>query len=294
MRAVSPVVLVLLSQGLALWASPPPLPQWARGKPQRFVLSGQVTTLDIASCYGSVTVEPGPDRSLRVELIRLTRAGLDQAGTERAAQVRLRPELQAGTLALSTTGPEGEKGWTDLVDYDVRILTPASWRAGGRGNAAPLVRVKSRDGVVRLRHLQGRQEVHASNGAVELEDLRGAAAIGTVEAPITGTGLQWDRAAVRSSGGNITLSLDALPAQADLQLSSAIGDLKLTLPPRANCQIEADTTAGQVVTEIAELKPGLRYNGRSLRGALGRGEARVKLQSTSGRIEVRQPTSPAN
>ena len=300
MRVASIVVLVLaLTQGLGLSAllapeQAPPLPQWSRGTPERFVLSGPVTTLDLASYYGPVTVEPGRGRVLQVELTKLTRVGLDKAAAERAAKVRLKPELRAGVLSLCTYGPEGEGGWMEVVDYEVRLLTPASWHAdasAGSG-APPLVRIKSRDGAVRLHRLRGRQEVNAISGAVELEGLRGTAEIGTVEGAVTGVDLDWNRATVRSSGGNITVGLRALSAQADLQLSSAIGNLKITLPKGASCHVEADTTAGKVVTDLTELKPGLRYGGRSLRGTLGKGEARVKLQSTSGRIEITETAPP--
>lgn len=277
-----------LSPVLASAAPSPGRAQWGRGRPERFALSGRVTQLEIATYYGSVTVEPGPDRSLHVELTKLTRMGIDQAAAERAAQVRLQPKVKAGALSLCTYGEEGAKGWGELVDYEVRVLTPTSWRAGAKGSSAPRLRVRSREGNICLRRLRGRQEIQATSGSVELEGLRGAAEVGTVEGDVTGTDLAWDQAVVHSSGGNLTLGVSALPAQADLQLSSAIGNLRLALPSGAACQVEADTTAGRVVTEIPRLKSGLRYGDRSLRGSLGQGTARVKLQSTRGRIEIVQ------
>jgi len=129
--------------------------------------------------------------------------------------------------------------------------------------------------------------VDTVSGEVNLDALDGEAAIGTVEGNITGLRLFWKQATIASSAGRIELALGRVARGDTVQLSSSTGDITVLLPRDASCRVEADTTAGKTTTEIPELRSGIRYSGRSLRGVLGKGGGLVKLQSTTGKLKVK-------
>jgi DUF4097 and DUF4098 domain-containing protein YvlB len=112
-------------------------------------------------------------------------------------------------------------------------------------------------------------EVHASciNGTLQAQNLSGRAELSTIN-------------------GHLDAKFEQLPGST-VDLKSVNGSLELTIPSDSKAEIEANTVSGGIQNDF-----GLRVNhhqfvGHDLRGELGNGGPRIKLENVNGRIEIR-------
>ncbi|MGC2791211.1 MAG: DUF4097 family beta strand repeat-containing protein, partial [Candidatus Sulfotelmatobacter sp.] len=111
-------------------------------------------------------------------------------------------------------------------------------------------------------------EVHASciNGRLEAHNLVGRAELSTIN-------------------GHLDARFDQLSGS-PVELNSVNGSVELTIPSDSKAEIEASTVSGGIDNDF-----GLRVNhhrvvGHDLRGELGTGGTRIKLENVNGRIEI--------
>ncbi len=111
-------------------------------------------------------------------------------------------------------------------------------------------------------------EVHASciNGRLEAHNLAGRAELSTIN-------------------GHLDARFDQLSGS-PVELNSVNGSVELTIPSDSKAEIEASTVSGGIDNDF-----GLRVNhhrvvGHDLRGELGTGGTRIKLENVNGRIEI--------
>jgi DUF4097 and DUF4098 domain-containing protein YvlB len=111
-------------------------------------------------------------------------------------------------------------------------------------------------------------EVHAScvNGHLSARNLGGQAQLSTVNGRVEGA---------FDSVGN-----------SPVELSSVNGSVELTLPSDAKAEIEASTVSGGINNDFGLHVNHHRFVGHSLRGELGGGGTRIKLNDVNGRIEI--------
>lgn len=266
--------------------------------PQRYRFDGNLSGLHIETPEGQIRVEPGEDDSLLVELTRGRRADLTEEQHALAEQVELSPRLAGGRLSLIAKGPGSPMVWGKLAPYKVTIRTPAGWataRADALSAGLPAVKIETYGASVTIERIASVLQTDTVSGHVVLDGLAGRAEVNTVEGDIRATDCTWEWGKLNSSGADIHAAPLTLSDGDSLDLSSSVGSLEVLLPPGACCRVEADTTAGTVLTSIPQLRQGLRYSGRSLRAALCDGGALVRLRSTTGMIRIdaqAEPTTP--
>ena len=112
-------------------------------------------------------------------------------------------------------------------------------------------------------------EVHASciNGKLEAHNLSGRAELSTIN-------------------GHLDAKFDQLSAST-VHLNSVNGRVELTIPSDSKAQIEASTVSGGIENDFGLHVNNHRFVGHDLRGELGNGGPRIKLESVNGRIEIR-------
>jgi DUF4097 and DUF4098 domain-containing protein YvlB len=112
-------------------------------------------------------------------------------------------------------------------------------------------------------------EVHASciNGRLEAHNLSGRAELSTIN-------------------GQLDARFDQLPGSS-VELKSVNGSLALTIPSDSNAEIEASTVSGSIENDLGLHVNHHRFVGHDLRGELGNGGPRVKLENVNGRINIR-------
>lgn len=112
-------------------------------------------------------------------------------------------------------------------------------------------------------------EVHASciNGKLEAHNLSGRAELSTIN-------------------GHLDAKFDRLSASA-VNLNSVNGRVELTIPSDSKAEIEASTVSGGIENDFGLHVNHHRFVGHDLRGELGSGGPRIKLEDVNGRIEIR-------
>ena len=256
---------------------------------EKLEFPGSLKGLEIKLGRGRVRVVGGADAVLRVELTKLLRANLSEADKGLAGKARMVPQIEDGKLMLHAQAPDGSTGWTDLVGFDLIVRAPATWSGGferKEPTELPCVKIDAVKGDVLAADLRCALRVDTVSGKVSMNALNGEAVVHTAEGDISATGCAWQLARLKSSGGRVDAALSELGSGNVVHLSSSAGDVRVALPAGADCCVEADTTGGQVSTEMPALEVGIRYSGRSLRGVLGSGSGLLKIQSTTGNIRI--------
>jgi DUF4097 and DUF4098 domain-containing protein YvlB len=111
-------------------------------------------------------------------------------------------------------------------------------------------------------------EVHASciNGRLEAQNLAGRAELSTIN-------------------GRLDARFDQLSGSS-VELNSVNGSVELTIPSDSKAEIEASTVSGGIDNDFGLHVNHHRVVGHDLRGELGTGGPRIKLENVNGRIEI--------
>jgi DUF4097 and DUF4098 domain-containing protein YvlB len=112
-------------------------------------------------------------------------------------------------------------------------------------------------------------EVHASciNGRLEAHNLSGRAELSTIN-------------------GHLDARFDQLSGSS-VELNSVNGSLELTIPSDSKAEIEASTVSGGIENDFGLHVNHHQFVGHDLRGELGNGGPRIKLENVNGRIQIR-------
>ena len=88
--------------------------------------------------------------------------------------------------------------------------------------------------------------------------------------------------------GSIEVTMDNLAADSQVMIESVNGSIELVLPRGAGADIEAETVHGRIRNDFGLDEKRERYGvGRSLRGSVGSGGARIELDNVNGSISIR-------
>ncbi|MFO8231241.1 MAG: TonB family protein [Longimonas sp.] len=181
---------------------------------------------------------------------------------------RARDSTRARNLLQGLTVEE--QGTEQRYTFALEGGTPDQSRIDVMGTlpkTAPLT-VRRSSGVVDLSGLHGAVDVEQTHGNVRLEAMQG-------------------NVRIRVDNGDINVDWATLPVDAEVDLETQNGTIRITLPDTASTQLDVETTAGRVFSQ------GLSYNDRTLRaseagyqfeGQLGAGEASIRARTTHGNI----------
>lgn len=161
-----------------------------------------------------------------------------------------------------------ESGTPDQSRIDVNGTLPA---------AIPLT-VRRSSGAIDLRDLQGAVDIEQTHGDVRLEAMQGSVRVRVDNGDIDGGWADW-------------------PSDAEVDLETQNGTIRITLPASIDAQITAETEAGRIFSR------GLNYANRTLRaseagyqfeGQLGEGGASIRARTTHGNIVLMARPDTAN
>lgn len=131
---------------------------------------------------------------------------------------------------------------------------------------ARLDEIKLINGALDVSGVSGEVRASCINGRLQAQDLSGRAKLDTVN-------------------GRLEAKFKGLTKES-VELNSVNGSVDLTIPSDSNAEVEANTVSGRISNDF-----GLNVNrqqmvGQSLRGELGNGGARIKINNVNGRIEI--------
>ena len=177
-----------------------------------------------------------------------------------SSTIRVEGEFgDARTLRLrSASGDIELSGWAP----DVEVRTTSGRVTLKAARAFDRLLARSASGMITLTGGARNVRCDTSSGAVSLGGLLGSLAVVT-------------------TSGDMTLSFDAIPADADVRLASASGRIRLTLPPGTQPGGEVASVRG----EIRSVYPGTSPANEP-RLKLSGSAPKLTITTTSGRIEL--------
>lgn len=168
--------------------------------------------------------------------------------------VRLRAATGNGELSVERSGS----------DVDVRT-----------GNGA--IRVSETEGGVFALTGNGEIEVDGARGPVRATSGGGAIFVSTSTGPVI----------ARTGNGGIDVRMKALGGDSDMDFRTGSGAIRVTVPSDLNAELDATTGSGDLQSDF-EIRVMGRLNPQHIRGTIGSGGPTIRLQSGSGRLELRK------
>jgi hypothetical protein len=161
-----------------------------------------------------------------------------------------------------TGGGDGVWGWLFgggrkprvKVDFLIRVPTLTH------------LALKSVNGPVRVRDIEGRAELGTTNGRIEAEGMRGS-----VDAHTT--------------NGSLLVELEAFDRDEEMSLRTTNGGIKVYLPEGVEADIEASTVNGSISTDFSLDVRG-KFIGKRVNGRINGGGGLIDLHTVNGSIRI--------
>ncbi len=268
------------------------LPQ---GTDTTFALRG-ATRLELSSFDGGITVTTWNRKEIRVQ-------------AEHDDDTRIDVDEGRTTLRLRAAGRGGpsEVEWTLTVPAELALqLNARSGDISVTGTRAP-VSATSVDGSITLRGGSGNISLTTVEGDLRLDDASGKVALSTVDGTVSVRRLTGDLD-INTVDGDITLdqvnsdNLSASTVDGSIRFAGPInaggryhltshdGNL-LVMTPAIDADVSIATWEGDFESDFEVALRGGLGDRRKLTFTLGRGSARLELESFDGRIELRKGTA---
>jgi hypothetical protein len=248
-----------------------------------------VSTIWAQTDNGSIALDGTEQEGVTVRSWKKVQAPSQEAARAFAQQVQIHVDLQEGEVRIYKEHPRPPFGTSVSVRYEI---------AAPRQVGANL---RTSNGAIRIREIDGPAEAETSNGSVELQGGTGAVRLRTSNGHITVEGVA-GRVQAETSNGKIRAALDAAEegvfgtsngsievevrgGNPPIAAKTSNGSVRLTLPPDFSGRLDARATHGHVHAALS-LNATERSRHR-LVGELGAGgEATVKLRTLNGSIHL--------
>lgn len=127
-------------------------------------------------------------------------------------------------------------------------------------------------------------EIKLINGSLDVTGVAGETRISLINGRLTARELSGP-ARLATVNGRMDARFDRL-SSSPITLKSVNGSIELTLPSDSQAEIEASTVHGGISNDFGLGVRHHEYVGHDLRGELGSGGARIRLENVNGRIEI--------
>ena len=128
-------------------------------------------------------------------------------------------------------------------------------------------------------------EIKLINGSLDLTGVSGEVHASCISGRLEAHNLS-GRAELSTINGHLEAKFDQLPGSS-VELKSVNGSVELTIPSDSKAEIEASTVSGGIENDFGLHVNNHRFVGHDLRGELGSGGPRIKLEDVNGRIQIR-------
>jgi DUF4097 and DUF4098 domain-containing protein YvlB len=128
-------------------------------------------------------------------------------------------------------------------------------------------------------------EIKLINGSLDITGVSGEVRASCINGKLEAHNLA-GRADLSTINGRLDARFDELSGSS-VELKSVNGSLELTIPSDSKAEIEASTVSGGIENDFGLRVNHHRYVGHDLRGELGSGGPRIKLENVNGHIEIR-------
>jgi DUF4097 and DUF4098 domain-containing protein YvlB len=143
------------------------------------------------------------------------------------------------------------------------------------------------------------ESIELISGTLDIENVTGGVKASCISGRFTARNLTGD-ARLSNVSGTLEATFERLTDASNVTLSNVSGQLLVIIPSDTNGTIKANTLSGHIANNLGLPVRRGEYIGNDLSGQLGRGGARLKLNSVSGQINIqraadgRTPSSVTN
>src|SRR5215472_16154137 len=181
---------------------------------------------------------------------------------ERLDEAKIEVDSGKDYLSIQTKYPEHDHNWNwgshnNPASVEYTLTVPRTVR---------LDEIKLINGSLDVTGVAGEVRASCINGRLEAHDLSGRAELSTIN-------------------GRLEANFGPLSGQS-VELNSVNGSVDLTIPSDSNAEIEANTFSGGIDNDFGLHVNRHQFVGHDLRGELGSGGTRIKLQNVNGRVAI--------
>jgi len=252
---------ILVASLLCLACSAPAAAQQGRGESgfewSRRMAAGSTITIKNADGFIHVDESPSDRVEVRATKVRGPRASVndvafdvDESRAGATICTLYNGQRSCGERVRSNRVSSMRVEYTVLVPRDIRVNVGT-----GRGEVT-VERVGS--------------AVSASTGA-------GRVYVSTARGPVN----------VSTGAGDVDVRIQSSPADADVTAVTGSGLIRVAVPSDINADVDAESQNGSLRSDF-EITIFGRIDAHHIRGTIGRGGSRIRLQTGNGRIELRK------
>jgi hypothetical protein len=224
--------------------------------------------VDIGNINGSVHVTGWDRKEVKVDAVKSAHS------KERLDEAKVHVNATSSRVSIHTEYPDRDHDWRrgsydNPASVEYTITVPRSAR---------LDKIELINGGLDIQNVTGEIAATCINGRLVAQGLAGRASLSTINGPLEAGFARMDNSTI--------------------ELSSVNGPLSLTLPSDAKAELEASTVHGGINNDFGLHVDKHQWVGRDLKGELGGGGTRIKLNNVNGPIDIHRandgrPLSPA-
>jgi len=218
----------------------------------------------LTNTNGHINVRSWDQAKIQVHAVKKVKAGDPDIAKRTMAELKIEPTVTADGVSINTIYPKNREGgffnWLagqDVsmdVEYDITVPRSVSLN------------------------------VETTNGAIEVDGVKGSHRISTTNGHIDLTHCSGDVEAETTNGG-IKAELTEVSPGKSIRLETTNGRINVTLPKTIAARVDASTTNGSVNSDLPVTTTEMKNH--RLRGTInGGGSAEVRLRTTNGSISI--------
>jgi len=212
--------------------------------------------VELDNINGDVHISSWDRNEVKVDAVKYADA------KERLDEARIEIDSRNDSISIRTKYPDHNNTWNwgshnNPAGVEYTLTVP-------RG--ARLDEIKLINGSLNVAGVRGEVNASCINGRLEAHNLNGRAHLSTIN-------------------GHLDARFDELAGHS-VELSSVNGSVELTIPSDSKAEIEANTVSGGINNDFGLHVNHHQFVGHDLRGELGTGGTRIKLEDVNGRIEI--------
>jgi hypothetical protein len=223
---------------------------------------------------GAITIIGGDAAECSLTATIVTRATTDEEAQELSDQVSLTLVPSGDRLTLKIDKPTHLVNKSISVSLDVNVPKQTS------------LDLLTHNGAVQITDITGHVEATTHNGKTTADNVSGATVLKTHNGEINCREVSGDTKLETHNGGVDVVYSETAPAVCDVSIVTHNGSIHFTSPPGFSAQVDASTHNGSVRTDLPITITG-NVSKRSLKGTIGTGEGKLKLETYNGSIKIK-------
>ncbi|MHC4155683.1 MAG: DUF4097 family beta strand repeat-containing protein [Planctomycetota bacterium] len=231
--------------------------------------------VDVETSFGSIRIVGGDVAECRIKAEIFAKASSDEEARELAEQAKVKAEPVGGTLRIFVEKPR--LGNDRCIGASFEITVPK--QTG--------LECRTSYGSVRVRDIQGDIRARTSFDSIKTEDTQGAVDLDTSYGSVTCRNITSTDIKAESSFGNIEIHCSpATPAQINADVKTSYGSIEFEAPEGFSGAVDLETSFGSIETKLPVTVKG-RISKDRIRGAIGQGNGRLRLNTSFGSIRMK-------